>query len=60
MDVIIAGTVLWVLSLFALRGFWRPAALHKWPVAAHRRTPPEQDPIDAILDLAIDEDLTGC
>jgi hypothetical protein len=26
MDVIIASSVLWVLSLFALRGFWRPAA----------------------------------
>jgi hypothetical protein len=26
MDVIIAGTVLWLLSLFALRGFWKPAA----------------------------------
>jgi hypothetical protein len=25
MDVIIAGTVLFVISLFALRGFWRPA-----------------------------------
>ena len=25
MDVIIAGTILFVLSLFALRGFWKPA-----------------------------------
>jgi hypothetical protein len=35
-------------------------SVHKWPIAAYRRTPPEQDPIDAILDLAIDEDLAGC
>jgi hypothetical protein len=26
MDVIIAGTVLFVLSLFALRGYWKPAS----------------------------------
>jgi hypothetical protein len=26
MDVIIAGTMLWLVSLFALRGFWKPAA----------------------------------
>jgi hypothetical protein len=36
MDVIIAGTVLWVLSLFALRGFWRPAASSQ---VADRRAP---------------------
>jgi MFS family permease len=35
MEVIIAGTVLWVLSLFALRGFWKPAAAGS-PTAAHR------------------------
>jgi hypothetical protein len=34
MDVIIAGTVLWMLSLFPLRGFWRPAASSQ--VADHR------------------------
>jgi predicted MFS family arabinose efflux permease len=26
MDITIAGTVLWLFSLFALRGFWKPAA----------------------------------
>jgi hypothetical protein len=36
MDVIIAGTVLWVLSLFALRGFWRPAVSSQ---VADRRAP---------------------
>jgi MFS family permease len=34
LDVIIAGTVVWVLSLFALRGFWKPAASSQ--AAAHR------------------------
>ena len=33
MDVIIAGTALWVLSLFALRGFWKPATASQ--AAAH-------------------------
>ena len=38
MDVIIAGAVLWVLSLFALRGFWKPAASSQavaHPAVAH-------------------------
>jgi len=34
MDVIIGGTVLWVISLLALRGFWKPAA--SAPVTSHR------------------------
>jgi hypothetical protein len=38
MDVIIAGVVLWVISLFALRGFWKPAAGP--PAAAHRALAP--------------------
>jgi hypothetical protein len=33
MDVIIAGTASWVLSLFALRGFWKPATASQ--AAAH-------------------------
>jgi hypothetical protein len=33
MDVMIAGTVLWLVSLFALRGFWKPAASSQ--AAAH-------------------------